>query len=444
MASYKPYPALDAAAPAWLPSPFVPGPAPALDATTPAWVPPDLAHLEKLRSLQLSTATLEKKGFPTEKLTVEQLELKKRCEKCNSRIKVNKSNAHKKYNRPSNTENQPLQPDTAQQDSSPQQADTQVGANDPSGENKPKSIVCKFHPGKHIKVRLPPQPSTSVVQFRTDQPSPYQSGQTRIWTCCGKHISSAPCSSSSEHRMPRDPANNIVRNRWQFHYTPQNPLPTHLDAVAIDCEMGTAYDGDTELIRISAIDYFKGTTLIDSLVCPDVPMQHYNTKWSGVTKADMEQAKRDGSCIWGREAAREALFNFVGPSTIVVGHGLQNDFSSLRWIHGAVVDSFMIESALRDEEKKKAEEEEKKRKAAEETMGGGDKDASVKEKDAAAVTEKRGKGSPDGMSLKALTQKLLSRSIQTGKGHCSLEDAIAARDLVHFYLTELGRPIPPI
>ena len=41
--------------------------------------------------------------------------------------------------------------------------------------------------------------------------------------------------------------------------------------------MGTAFDGDSELIRLTLIDYFSGETLIDSLVYPDVAMLHFNT-----------------------------------------------------------------------------------------------------------------------------------------------------------------------
>lgn len=41
------------------------------------------------------------------------------------------------------------------------------------------------------------------------------------------------------------------------------------------------------------------------------------------------------------------------------------------------------------------------------------------------------------MSLKTLTLVKLGREIQNAakKGHCSLEDAIATRDIVHWYIT---------
>jgi RNA exonuclease 1 len=195
--------------------------------------------------------------------------------------------------------------------------------------------------------------------------------------------------------------------------------------------MGTAFDGDSELIRLSVIDYFTGEPLIDSLVYPDIVMQHFNTRWSGVTRGDMERARRQGECIMGRDAARRALFTYVGTSTIVVGHSAQNDLSALRWIHHRVVDSHVVEAAVRKEAKLRAEQEKKD--------NGEEVD---KPKDAAPKDGKknRGKGHPDGMSLKALAMKRLGRAIQVGKkGHDSLEDALAARDLIHAHIMGLGR-----
>jgi RNA exonuclease 1 len=42
------------------------------------------------------------------------------------------------------------------------------------------------------------------------------------------------------------------------------------------------------------------------------------------------------------------------------------------------------------------------------------------------------------MSLKTLAKQYLGRDIQMGKGHDSLEDAVAARDLVHYNVLGLG------
>jgi hypothetical protein len=38
--------------------------------------------------------------------------------------------------------------------------------------------------------------------------------------------------------------------------------------------MGVAYTGESELVRIAAVDYFTGETLLDALVFPQVKMWH--------------------------------------------------------------------------------------------------------------------------------------------------------------------------
>lgn len=106
--------------------------------------------------------------------------------------------------------------------------------------------------------------------------------------------------------------------------------------------MGMSKAGDSELIRVTMIDYFTGATLLDRLVWPDAELLHPNTQYSGVTWAQLHHARNTRTCIFGVENARKAVWNFVGPETIVVGHGLQNDLRSLRWIHHAVVDSFIL------------------------------------------------------------------------------------------------------
>ncbi|OAL29712.1 dolichyl-phosphate beta-glucosyltransferase [Fonsecaea nubica] len=47
--------------------------------------------------------------------------------------------------------------------------------------------------------------------------------------------------------------------------------------------------GDSELIRLTGVDFFSGAVLIEKLVAPAVAMTHYNTRFSGVTAADMRE-----------------------------------------------------------------------------------------------------------------------------------------------------------
>jgi len=254
------------------------------------------------------------------------------------------------------------------------------------------------------------------------------------WTCCEKHVSEkAACGGEYDHLLPHDPSDHALRERWQFYETPVRNRPDHRLAVAIDCEMGSASDGESELIRLTVIDYFLGKTLIDTLVYPDTAMQHFNTRWSGVTRSQMEKARRQRTCLFGTAAARAAIFQYVGRGTFIVGHGMSHDLLSLRWRHNRIIDSFLMESNIR--------------KAAQREVGGGG--SNKRETEGSAPPQKTGQANdrkivrkrhPDGKSLKALALKNLGRSIQVGKGHDSLEDAVAARDLVDFYIRGLCAP----
>lgn len=167
-------------------------------------------------------------------------------------------------------------------------------------------------------------------------------------------------------------------------------------AVALDCEMGMSREGESELIRITAVDFFSGHILVDNLVFPSVPMHHYNTKYSGVSRGAMNSAVKARSCIFGRDAARAELWEHIGPDTIVVVHGGQNDLVSLQWIHGNVIDTFILESYT-------------------------------------------GIKAAGGHSLKNLCKTRLGVSIQDkGRlGHCSLEDAMACRELLHHWAMQI-------
>ena len=202
--------------------------------------------------------------------------------------------------------------------------------------------------------------------------------------------------------------------------------------MAIDCEMGIAEDEESELIRVTLVDFFSGEALIDKLVLPHVRLRSFSTAFSGVTKADMEAARRSSQCFWGKDAAREAVLGFVGPQTIVVGHGAGGDFSSLRWIHNRIIDTLIIEAARRKQLESLTEQMN--------ALSVGVTEESNDPFDDAATARSQGHCTfnPDGLSLKALTLKRLGREIQSGNnGHDSLEDAIAARDLVNYLVTSM-------
>jgi RNA exonuclease 1 len=289
-------------------------------------------------------------------------------------------------------------------------------------------------------------------------------GGTKCYDCCGQHVSEPKaCCTSDVHRLRKYQPGHLER-LYQLYPTPPPYNAKREDrplrhAVSIDCEMGTAMTGDPELIRVSAVDYYTGEVLVNNLVATDQPMQHLNTKYSGVTWGQMNRAIRARKTLDGKAGARNALWRFVGPHTILVGHGVNNDLRAMRWIHPRVVDSYMIEhkivqakKALEAAEAAAAAEEKALKEAELQSRGLAAPSAGLSAADGStsaltadgkvtagplAVPEPPKKKKPKGtgdLALKTLMKKYLGQDVQMqGKnGHDSMEDAIAARDLVHW------------
>jgi RNA exonuclease 1 len=212
--------------------------------------------------------------------------------------------------------------------------------------------------------------------------------------------------------------------------------------------MGTAISGDSELIRVSMVDFFTSEVLVDKLVFPSTPMLHYNTKYSGVSRQEMDEARKSEKCFLGKKQALEALWRYVDDRTIVIGHSVHNDLNSLRWIHGLVVDSFVIENTIlrREKEEQEKQEAKEKRRLVEEALANGiDLEAILGEELEGLTTpqktedqkrEPRVKGTGP-LALKVLTKRRVGRDIQLGnQGHDSTEDALAARDIVLWHVSQ--------
>lgn len=259
-----------------------------------------------------------------------------------------------------------------------------------------------------------------------------------MWTCCNQYGSTPGCKESEEHVPQRT---SLAELAARFQYTPTYEAPRKAAAphrrvaVAIDCEMGTSKDFEPEVIRLTLVDYFTSEVLIDSLVWPDMPMLHYNTRYSGVTRQQMQDARKARQCIMGLEKARELVWKYVDSETFVIGHSLQSDLSCLRWLHHTIVDSFVIENDLWNLAVQEVQLENRvlinawEARKLEQEINGGGTDLGEKPK---------GKPLPRGMlSLKDVTTTRLGRKIQQGRiGHDSLEDALAARDLVDWHVRQ--------
>lgn len=213
--------------------------------------------------------------------------------------------------------------------------------------------------------------------------------------------------------------------------------------------MGTSITNDSVLIRVTLIDYLTSEVLLDKLVFPEERILHYNSRYSGVTYAQMNKARSRGECLYGTAAARKAIWEFVGPGTIVVAHGGQNDMCTLRWIHDAVVDTFLVESLPVVQLQKEAREKEAQEKEAAEKAGTSAGSSQKEQKSSkpdpgpqkVEPKIKKPKGSGQ-FSLKTLARTRLGRDIQMGKsGHDSIEDAVAARDIAHWNVLNFGHGV---
>lgn len=219
---------------------------------------------------------------------------------------------------------------------------------------------CKYHWGRLVKV-----------------------GSIRQYSCCNvQQGAGSGCEISPSHVF-RTTDKDILESYIPFMNTPDNKNSSStLYAAAIDCEMGYTSHG-YEMIRLTVVDWTTEKTVLDKTVFPYGTVIDLNTRFSGIQ--DINQ----GTTVDGKhyptvsfKQVRDEFFKLVSSSTILIGHGLDNDLEVLRLIHPNIVDT----SVLYQTERFKP-------------------------------------------ALKTLTQAYLKREIQSGE-HDSAEDAIASMDLV--------------
>lgn len=231
--------------------------------------------------------------------------------------------------------------------------------------------------------------------------------------CCNEVVGTPGCAEHSYHVFKVDDPLRL-HAVLPFIMTPNNESPAKsqagkvVHAVAFDCEMGYTTLG-MELIRLTAVDWPHGNTLIDIIVRPlgiilDLNSQfsgvwprHFNTAvpyadWMKRDITDINQPSTGHEVVFpivnGPQAARTALCSFLTPQTPLLGHALENDLNVTRLCHPTIVDTVLLFPHRR--------------------------------------------GLPCRLSLRALAEEHLGRHIQqtSAGGHDSGEDAKATGDLV--------------
>ncbi|KAL1901253.1 hypothetical protein Cpir12675_000484 [Ceratocystis pirilliformis] len=355
----------------------------------------DPSYVSMMESLCHSAKVLMDKGYPFRQLTIEELERKNnrcgRCLKSTTARRVRNRNCGRFQGQPKETK------ENFQDD-----GHEELAKDKEASEEKPK---CLYHSGTMAN---------------------------KTYTCCGGNQFTKPCMRAKNHEA-KEVEISVLQGNWKMYETShetRDPRP----CVAIDCEMGVGIDGDSELIRITAIDYYSSEVLLDRLVFPDNPLLHPNTRFSGVSFVDLKTARQNGTAILGRDAARDALLNFVNRDTILVGHSVNNDLVSLRWIHYRIVDTYLLDFY----EDKRQRDIKVREFAAYESMAIEHMLDKSKPRPP-TPTKPDDLGHQPSRSLKTLSKQRLNRVIQGG-AHDSLEDTLASRDLLNWWILNKVQP----
>ncbi|KAL8706061.1 MAG: hypothetical protein Q9225_007988 [Loekoesia sp. 1 TL-2023] len=116
-------------------------------------------------------------------------------------------------------------------------------------------------------------------------------------------------------------------------------------AVALDCEMADVIGTDglwSEVIKVSAVDFLSGETLLNTLVFPTAKVKRWKTEITGITDKVMMEARARGQTVQGWAKARSELWQHIDASTVLVGQSLHHDLEVLGMLHTRIVDSAIL------------------------------------------------------------------------------------------------------
>ncbi|KAM9360189.1 RNA exonuclease 1 homolog [Symphorus nematophorus] len=103
---------------------------------------------------------------------------------------------------------------------------------------------------------------------------------------------------------------------------------------SLKCETCYTIHG-LELSRVTLVNSSL-QVVYDTFVKPDNEVIDYNTRFSGISEADVK-----GNHISLREV-QETLLSFINADTILIGHSLETDFCALKLLHRTVVDTSVV------------------------------------------------------------------------------------------------------
>ncbi|KAM3856004.1 RNA exonuclease 1 homolog isoform 2-T5 [Vipera latastei] len=151
------------------------------------------------------------------------------------------------------------------------------------------------------------------------------------YSCCSGAVGSLGCQIAKQHVHDgrKESLEGFVKT---FEKLPR--AGGHPGIYALDCEMCYTKQG-LELTRVTVINSDL-KVVYDTFVKPDSKVVDYNTRFSGVTEADLENASitlRDVQAV---------LLSMFSAETILIGHSLESDLFALKLIHSMVVDTAVV------------------------------------------------------------------------------------------------------
>ncbi|XP_049643870.1 RNA exonuclease 1 homolog [Suncus etruscus] len=151
------------------------------------------------------------------------------------------------------------------------------------------------------------------------------------YMCCSGAVGSTGCQVAKQHVQ-----DGRKENLEGFVKTFEKDLGNgvHPGVYALDCEMSYTTYG-LELTRVTVVDSDL-QVVYDTFVMPDNEIVDYNTRFSGVTEADLADTStslRDVQAV---------LLSMLSADTILIGHSLESDLLALKVIHSTVVDTSVL------------------------------------------------------------------------------------------------------
>ncbi|XP_007952760.1 RNA exonuclease 1 homolog [Orycteropus afer afer] len=151
------------------------------------------------------------------------------------------------------------------------------------------------------------------------------------YTCCSAAIGSVGCQVAKQHVQDgrKESLEGFVKT-----FSKGLAEDAHPGVYALDCEMSYTTYG-LELTRVTVVDTDM-QVVYDTFVKPDNEIVDYNTRFSGVTEADLADTSitlRDVQAV---------LLSMLNADTILIGHSLESDLLALKVIHSTVVDTAVL------------------------------------------------------------------------------------------------------